>query len=344
MSAAETLGSTKSMILKSAVIGYGYWGANISRVISQNEHFSLDLICDLNQHSLNKALRPHPHCRVVGDFRKIADEIEVIAIATPTSSHYELAKYFLEKKKHVLVAKPLSKTLHEAEYLYQLAKSVGRVLFVDHTFVFHPAVRILKTMLPKIGCPFFVLSQRLNLGLYQPDVNVIYDLMPHDLSIVAYLFETEISPTHAYATAAAGLPQEDLAHCSFVSPRGLEGLITVSWLSPSKIRQFIIVGSNGVLLYDDVAVTEKIKYYDRGIDIKDLTNETSLRAYTSRISYRTGDLYSPAIPNSEALEFEIVEFYNAISNAAVRHSYNELNMKTMVSLDRILKMTAVKST
>jgi predicted dehydrogenase len=330
--------------LKSAVIGYGYWGANISRVISQNEHFSLDLICDVNRNSLNKGRKAHPHCRIVGDFRQIPDEIEVVAIVTPTSSHYELAKYFLEKNKHVLVAKPLTKTLNEAEHLYRLAKSADRVLFVDHTFVFHPAVRTLKTMLPKIGRPYFTLSQRLNLGLYQPDVNVIYDLMPHDLSILAYLFETEIFPTHAYATAAAGLPQEDLAHCSFVSPRGLEGLITVSWLSPSKIRQFTIVGSNGILSYNDVEVAEKIKYYDRGVDIKDLTNRTSLTAYTSRISYRTGDLYSPAIPNFEALEFEVVEFYNAISNANVQDAYNELNMNTMISLDRILTMLAAKST
>jgi predicted dehydrogenase len=328
--------------VKSALIGYGYWGTNIARAISQSDELSLEVICDSNSLALEKARKIYPQCRLIADFRDISDDIEIVAIISPTSSHFYLAEHFLKAGKHVLVSKPLAKSLDQAEHLSQLAKEVNRTLFVDHTFVFNPAVRELKHLLPKIGRPYFVLSQRLNLGLYQPDINVIYDLMPHDLSILAYLFETEIFPLHVNAIAAAGLPQEDLAHCHFVTALGFEGLITVSWLSPSKIREFTIVGSNGMLVYNDVEVAEKIKYYDRGIEVSDLADQSSLPVYTSRISYRSGDLYSPAIPNVEALTLELSEFHKAIFNDEVRSAYHRVNLRTMAALDRIIKMTIKK--
>jgi predicted dehydrogenase len=324
--------------LKTAVVGYGYWGKNIARVVSESEQFSLDIVCDSNESARRRAAKIHPHSRQISNLKEIPNDIAVVAIVTPADSHYSLARYFLSQGKHVLLAKPFASSLAEAEELAVIAKKSGRTIFVDHTFVFHPAVRKLKELLGRIGTPYFVLSQRLNLGLYQSDVNVIYDLMPHDLSILAYLFDDAIRPTNVQAIAAAGLPKEDLAHCSFEMANGPRGLVTVSWLSPSKIRQFIIVGSRGILSYDDVEVTEKVKFYDRGVDF-DLTNVESLAAYTSRISYRTGDLYSPAIPNTEALSFELQEFHRAILDPNVREEYQQISLNTMVGLERVVRMS-----
>jgi predicted dehydrogenase len=321
--------------LKVAVIGYGYWGRNIARVVSQSNDFILHTICDSNAGARDKAARVHSHVNLCERVEDIPSEVEVVAVITPADSHFELAQRFLKQGKHVLLTKPFTRTHEEAVELVRLAKSVDRTVFVDHTFVFNPAVRKLKEMLPRIGKPFFVISQRMNLGLYQPDVNVIYDLMPHDLSIICYLFDAKVKSAQNFALSAAGLPREDMAHSAFQLDNGVHGMVTVSWLSPFKIRQFLVVGSEGMLSYDDVAVSEKIKFYDRGVSMADLVNANTAEAYTSRISYRSGDLYSPAVANFEALDFEMREFRRAISDAGVREQYNDLNLAVMHSLMQV---------
>ena len=227
-----------------AVVGHGYWGKNITRVFSQSQDFQLHTICDARPEVRDSVARLYPATQQISDIEALDDDVEVVAIVTPTDSHYELAKHCLENDRHVLLTKPFTRYLWQTEELLELAEKRNRTVFADYTFVFNPAVRKLKEMLPRIGTPYFVLSQRLNLGLYQPDVNVVYDLMPHDLSILNYLFDRSLESANTTLVRAAGLPQEDLAHTSFTLEGNLQGHITVSWLSPYKVRQFYVVGSN----------------------------------------------------------------------------------------------------
>lgn len=323
--------------MNAALIGYGYWGKNIARVLAQSADFNLHTVCDSRPAALKTVEKLYPSARRISDHKEIGDDVGLVAIITPADSHHPLAKQFLERGKNVLLTKPFTTTLKEAEELLNIAEKKNLTVFVDHTFVFHPAVRKLKELLPKIGTPYFVTSQRLNLGLYQPDVNVIYDLMPHDLSIISYLFDEPIQKAQTSAFRSAGLPQEDLAHTSFELKNGAKCLVTASWLSPSKVRTFQIVGSKGMLVYDDTSHQEKIKFFDHGISIAELSDKPeSAAAYTTRISYRYGDLHSPAVPNTEALGFEMSELARAIADKSVRAEYNRLNWNVMQALDLIL--------
>jgi predicted dehydrogenase len=323
-----------------ALVGYGYWGKNIARVFSESSDFDLEYICDQNTKNLEKAKKLYPSTRMIPTIDEISPDVDVVAIITPADTHFPLAKKFLTEGKHVLVTKPFTKNYAEAQELVALAKKMNRTIFVDHTFFFNAAVRRLKEHLHRIGTPYFVVAQRMNLGLYQPDVNVIYDLMPHDLSILAYLFDDGIKRCTAEAFKVANLPQEDLASTSFEMTNGIKGTISVSWLAPSKIRQFIIVGSKGMVSYDDGSWSEKLKFYDTSLDVSELTNTSNSAMYTQRISYRSGDMYSPAVPNQEALTLEMKEFAEAIRNPQKAEYYNQLNLRVMESLDRILTSCA----
>lgn len=326
-----------SVPLRAAVVGYGYWGKNIARVIDGSDAFSLDFVCDVSEASRHRASKAHRHATCVATIDELPmDAYDAVAIVTPTDSHYPLARQCLEARKHVLVTKPFARTEAQAEELVRLARANDVCVFVDHTFVFNPAVRTLKELLPRVGTPYFVLGQRLNLGLFQPDVNVLYDLMPHDVSIITYLFDRPIERAVTSAFCSAGLEQEDIAHSTFEMGGNVKGLITVSWLAPAKIRQFIIVGSDGMLSYDDVAVSEKVRVYDRGISLAELSNPAAALAYTARISYRSGDMYSPALPNTEALESEMREFAASIHDRDTRARYERLNLDIMAGLQRIL--------
>jgi len=272
--------------MKVALIGYGYWGKNIARNFSLSSKFELHTICDLDENNLENAKRMFPSVNVTNDYKMISDDVDVVAPIVPVDHHYFFADYFLEKGKHVLLTKPFTKQIDQTIKLIEKADRKGLTIFADHTFIFNPAVRKMKEMLPKIGTPYIVLSSRLNLGLYQPDVNVVYDLMPHDLSIISFLFDGNITSATTNSFSAAGLPHEDFAQTSIEFDNKVKAFVTVSWLSPYKIRDFIIVGSEGMINYDDNQVTEKIKFYNRGVDLKDLQAGASEIGYTARISYK----------------------------------------------------------
>ena len=323
--------------MKAALIGYGYWGKNIARNIAQSEHFELDTICDLNQNSLAKADKIHPGVNLTTDYTTISDEIEIVAPIVPVDLHFKFADYFLDQNKHVLLTKPFTKTYEEAQMLIDKANSKGLTIFADHTFIFNPAVRKIKELLPKLGDVFFVISSRLNLGLYQPDVNVVYDLMPHDLSIINYLFESDVESATTSSFNAAGLPQEDFAQTSIIFENDLKAFINVSWLSPFKVRDFIIIGSEGMISYNDNSPDEKVKFYNKKIKMKDLINTNEELSYTTRINYKTGDLFVPHLGQQEALSLEMEEFYKAINNKEVRDFYNSITLKTMNSLEKVVQ-------
>lgn len=322
--------------MKVALLGYGYWGKNIARNFSLSSKFELHTICDLDKKNLEMAKKMFPSVNVTDDFKQISDDVDVVAPIVPVDHHYFFADYFLEKGKHVLLTKPFTKKIDETIKLIEKADRKGLTIFADHTFIFNPAVRKMKEMLPKIGTPYIVLSSRLNLGLYQPDVNVVYDLMPHDLSIISYLFDGNIKTATTNSFSAAGLPHEDFAHSSIEYDNNVKAFVTVSWLSPYKIRDFIIVGSEGMISYDDNQVTEKIKFYNRGVDLKDLQAGSSEIGYTARISYKSGDSISPAIEGTEALKLEMDEFYKAIHDPQIRHYYNQITMRTMRALSLVI--------
>ena len=320
-----------------ALVGYGYWGKNIARNFSQNPKFNLHTICDLDAANLNAASLLYPNCRLINDYKEIGDDVDIVALIVPVHLHYPLADHFLDAGKHVLLTKPFTQNIEQTENLIRKAKENNLTVFADHTFVFNPAVRKLKELLPKVGDPYLVMSSRLNLGLYQPDVNVIYDLMPHDLSIINYLFNTEILSAETTSFSAAGLPQEDFAQSSLVFENGVRAFVTVSWLSPYKIRDFIVVGSEGMLSYDDNQVTEKVKFYDKGVDISELIPGSKKINYTAKLNYKAGDSFSPAINGVEALKFEFDELLLAIEDKKVRDFYDAVTLRTMRSLDKVIK-------
>lgn len=321
--------------LPTAVIGYGYWGKNLARVFARSHDFNLTTIVDSSPEARNLAKHHYPHVRIVASVEEMNPDTAVVVLATPVSTHYQLAKKSLLDGKHVLLTKPATPSYGETAELFQIADSKGTTLFIDHTFVFNPAVKAIKDLLPRIGEPYFWSSQRLNLGTYQADISVVHDLMPHDLSILCFLFPGTLAWSQGTAFQAAKLPQADTASINFKMTNGLRGTSSISWLAPSKIRQILIVGSQGMIVYDDVAVSEKVKLYDKGISLKDITDVSSLQSYTARISYRAGDMYSPAIPNYEALEEEVKEFKRAIESSERREYYNTLNLNITKSLDTI---------
>ena len=323
-------------MMKVALVGYGYWGKKYCKKFFSKSKFNLHTICDLDQQNLNNASLLYPNCQMISNYKEIGDDVDIVALIVPVHLHYPLADYFLDQGKHVLLTKPFTQNIEETESLLKKAKSKNLTVFADHTFVFNPAVRKLKELLPKIGDPYLVMSSRLNLGLYQPDVNVIYDLMPHDLSIINYLFNTEILSAETTSFSAAGLPQEDFAQSSLVFENGIRAFVTVSWLSPYKIRDFIVVGSEGMLSYDDNQVTEKVKFYDKGVDISELIPGAKKLNYTARLNYKAGDSFSPAINGVEALKFEFDELLLAINDEKVRDFYDAVTLRTMRSLDKVI--------
>lgn len=324
------------MAIRIAVIGFGYWGKNIARVLRSCPDFSLTAICDTTEKARARARALYPDIRVTDSLQSCEESFDAVAIVTPVGTHLSLSQEYLSKGKHVLMSKPCCTSFQDARNIFDLSTKYDRCLFVDHTFVFNPAVRALKELLPRIGKPLYISSQRLNLGLFQNDVNVIWDLMPHDLSIISYLLQKKLSSAQTFAYRTAALPQEDTAHSSFMLEDGTPGAITVSWLAPAKIRELLIIGQDGMLSYDDVAVAAKVKLYTSGISFSEEDIKKDRSSYAAKVNYRVGDLFSPAISTAEALEFEMTEFAAAIHVPTKRAFYSNLALDTMRGLQVVV--------
>lgn len=297
-----------------AVTGYGYWGPNLARNFAQTPGACLAAICDLSEANLAKAKSLYPNTALTTDFDAlIADPgIDAVVIATPVSTHAPLAVKALEAGKHVLVEKPLAESSAEAKRVVDAAKAAGKVLLVDHTFVYMGAVQKVRDLIQsgELGDLYFFDSVRVNLGLFQHDVSVIWDLAVHDLSIAGYWLPG--APKAVSCTAAAhvdGLPH-DVAYLTLIYDNNLIAHIHVNWLSPIKLRTMLVGGSNKMVVFDDLDPVEKIKVYDRGIVKKeDLvgTNQVPL-AYR-----RTGDIWMPQFDMTEALKVEAQHFVRCIT-------------------------------
>jgi predicted dehydrogenase len=296
-----------------AVIGLGYWGPNLVRNFNAALGSDLRACCDLDSQRGRSLVRSYPEIRFTEDIETIlADsEIDAVAIATPVDTHYALAKAALNAGKCVLLEKPMCSSVEEAEELVELARRTGLVLMVDHTFIYNPAVRKMKEVVDsgQLGELLFIDSVRINLGLFQRDVNVIWDLAPHDLSIAHYLVGRQPRSLSAFGAAHAGNSIESIAYLNLDFGEGLIANFHVNWLSPVKIRQTLLGGRNRSLIYNDLEPTEKIKIYDSGITVRCDNLEDRRRQL---IDYRTGDIWAPHIAQQEPLRTMVGHFIECI--------------------------------
>ncbi|HTX68651.1 MAG TPA: Gfo/Idh/MocA family oxidoreductase [Thermoleophilia bacterium] len=294
-----------------ALVGYGYWGPNLLRNYMELPGVTVRSVCDRRPEVLQKAQTRYPSVTVTVDLADVLadDDVDAVVIATPVRTHFPIAMAALEAGKHVFVEKPITDDSLHARRLVDLAADRSLVLMVGHTFVFSPPVRRVKELIDagELGDIYFVTTQRVNLGLHQKDVSVIWDLAPHDLSILYYwLDETAESVTvMSRACIRADIPDVAFINLRFAS--GVVAEIQASWLSPVKLRRTIVVGSKKMLVYDDTESVEKVKIYDHGVDFKDPTDFGEFQ-----LSYRTGDIVAPKIPGIEPLWLEAQHFIESV--------------------------------
>lgn len=297
-------------MVKIGVIGYGYWGPNIVRNFSGHQDCKVEMVCDKSQGALARVLGRHPGVRVTTDADEVvmSSDIDAVAIVTPVSYHYELAKKALENGKHVFVEKPFTATSEQAEELIELAERKNLQIMVDHTFLFTGAVRKIKQLIDDgtVGSLYYYDSTRVNLGLFQHDVNVLWDLAPHDLAIMDYLLG--LKPELVVATGGAHVNSlENIAYLTVYFPNNVLAHINVNWLSPVKVRTTLIGGQKKMLVWNDLDPAEKLRVYDKGADLK-----TQQGVYQALVSYRTGDMWAPKIEELEALQIETRYFLDCI--------------------------------
>lgn len=302
--------------MTSAVIGYGYWGPNLVRNFRSLTDSTVKYVCDLDLTRLAKAEQEHPGVEGILDAEMIyADpSVDVVAIATPLSSHYRLAKAALEAGKHVFVEKPLAASSVQAMELSDLATRKHLVLQVDHTYVYSSAARKIRELITggDIGQILYVDSVRVNLGLFQEHHSVIWDLAPHDISIMMYILDERVRAVSAVAVAHYGEFGQfpNMAYLTLYFESGVVGHVHVNWLAPVKVRRMMIGGTSRMLLWDDVEPDEKVRLYEKSIAI-DITRE---ERYQSLLQYRLGDMIAPRLENDEALRVEVSEFLSSINN------------------------------
>lgn len=294
------------------LIGFGYWGPNLARNFSHNPNMRLNAICDFSESRREVAQNFYPNADILSDTKSIFDnnDIDAVSIATPVSTHYELAKQALLAGKHVWLEKPITETVSQAEELIELAQKINKVLFVDHTFVYTGAVRKMKEIIEsnELGDIVYFDSTRINLGLFQQDIDVIWDLAPHDLSIMDYLIPLKKLSVSATGLDYNGNGLNPKSMLTIYMENNVVANINVSWLSPVKIRQTLIGGSKKMILYDDTHPDEKVKVYDKGVDIYDTKEDI----YRLNVQYRVGDMHVPKLESHEALALEAEHFADCI--------------------------------
>jgi predicted dehydrogenase len=295
-----------------AVIGAGYWGPNLMRNFVACPDTRLIAACDLDSRRLEKILANYPGVEAVTDLDHLLSmkDIDAVAIATPVGTHHPIGMAALDAGKHVLIEKPMAASVQEAEELIDKANQQGRTLMVDHTFIFSSPIRTIRKIVDsgELGDIYFVDSVRINLGLFQPDVNVVWDLAPHDLSIVDHVIGRLPRSLSTFGADHTGSGMEDIAYLNLDFGDGLLAAFHVNWLSPMKIRHFLIGGSRKSLVYNDLLPAEKIKVYDRQISV-------SQDAEAKRgvlIDYRIGDIWSPHIEQMEPLAAVVQHFAECI--------------------------------
>ena len=298
--------------LKVGVIGYGYWGPNLARNIAQCPDTSLWAIADLSSKRLASARDLFPLTTLTTDYRDLFRDadLDAVFIATPPESHHDLVIEALESGKHVLVEKPLATSVEDAEEMAAVAERCGRVLAVDHTFLFTGAVRRMKQYFERgeVGDVYYYDSIRINLGLFNHETNVIWDLAPHDLSIMLHLLDQPVRRISAFGARHVDTNVENIAYLTLEFDSALLAHFHVNWLAPAKVRRTIIGGSKKMFVYDDGEASEKLRVYDSGAHLCD-SREDMYRAF---VEYRTGDVVAPRLDKTEALAAETAHFARAV--------------------------------
>ena len=300
-------------MIKIGLIGFGYWGPNLARNFHFNPDLELTAVCDLSADRLKTACKHCPYvtcCDNIDDFFGIMD-MDAIAIATPVGTHCELTRRAIESGRHVWLEKPMTEAVEQGRELIGLAKKKKKVLLVDHTFVYTGAVRKIKELIRKgeLGHIIYYDSTRVNLGLFQQDVNVIWDLAPHDISILDYLMPFDkmaVSATGSHYYGNGVMPK---ALLTIYMAADVIAHINVSWVSPVKIRQTLIGGSLKMVVYDDTHPSEKVRIYDKGV-VLEITKE---ELYHMQVQYRVGDMWAPKLDDREALSLEIEHFVDCLT-------------------------------
>jgi predicted dehydrogenase len=318
-------------MIKFGVIGYGYWGPNVVRNLDLMDKAEVVAVCDKSPTSRKRVQKAYPGVRVTSDSAELmtSKDLDAIAVITPVWTHYELTKAALEHGKHVFVEKPFTSSAAQAEELITLAAKKNLKIMVDHTFLFTGAVKKIRQLLKEgaLGNLYYYDSTRVNLGLFQHDVNVIWDLAPHDLSIIDHLI-TE-SPEALVATGQTHLNGfEDVAFITLYFPNKIIAHINVNWLSPVKVRTTLIGGEKKMLVWNDLEVDEKIKIYDKGIDV---TNQQGL--YKMLVNYRSGDMWSPQVEQIEALHDELAYFVDCIAHDKIPFNDGEAGLRIVKMLE-----------
>jgi predicted dehydrogenase len=315
------------------IVGYGYWGPNLVRNFSEAVETRVVAVCDLRADSLALVGRRYPAIRTTADFSELLADpaIDAIAVATPVRSHFDLALAALQAGKHVLLEKPMTETAEQARRLIEVAERRNLVLMVDHTFVYTPAVRKIRDLVAadELGKIYYYDSIRVNLGLFQHDVNVIWDLAIHDFSILDYILAEH--PVAVSANGVCAVPQspESIAYISLFFASGTIAHINVNWLAPVKVRQILIGGNRKMIVYNELEPSEKVRIYDKGVTLTDDPN----RIYQLRVGYRAGDMWAPQLSNREGLAIEVEHFVDCITNGRIPETDGRVGMRVVELLE-----------
>jgi predicted dehydrogenase len=314
------------------IIGYGYWGPNLARCFAETEGCRLAAIADTSSDALARAGRRHPAVDLFEDWRRLVrhPRVDAVVIATPVRNHYELAYAALVAGKHVLVEKPMTQTSQQAEDLIETAARRGLMLMVDHTFVYTGAVQKLRELIAagELGRIYYYDSTRVNLGLFQTDVNVIWDLAVHDLAILNYILDDDPAAVSANGASHVGGP-ENMAHVTLYYASGAIANLAVNWLAPVKVRQTLVGGSRKMVIYDDLEPSEKVKVYDRGIKISSEPEEVR----SMRVDYRIGDMWAPRLATKEALLTEAEHFIACVRHGTTPVTDGRMGMRVVEALE-----------
>ena len=314
------------------IIGYGYWGPNLVRNFIVQKECKIKAVADLSYKRLENLLQSYPYIKAVLDADEIINdpEIDAIVIATPVFTHFPLARKALLKGKHVLLEKPMASSVNECESLIELSLQKNLVLMVDHTFLYTGAVEKIKEIIDSntLGNIKYLDSTRINLGLFQPDINVLWDLAPHDLSILRYLYDAK-----PYSINATGISHtvngiENIAFITINYPSGFIAHLNCSWTSPVKVRMMMIGGDKKMIIYNDVEPTEKIKIYDTAYDYK--TDDDKKQVL---VDYRVGDIFIPKISNKEALASVAHDFITSIIENKIPRSSDTIGLDIVKILE-----------
>ena len=329
-------------MIKAGVIGYGYWGPNLVRNFMEAPGATVAAVCDLRTERLAPLQLRYPTIKTVKDTSELFNDpsLDAIVIATPVASHFELAMAALRADKHVLVEKPLAANSEQSLQLIAEASRRQRVLMVDHTFVYTAAVRKIRELINSnaLGDIYYYDAVRVNLGLFQHDVNVIWDLAIHDLSIMDYVL-----PQKAVAVSATGISHipgqpENVAYITLFFDNPQIAHVHVNWLTPVKVRHTLIGGSEKMILYDDLEPSEKVKIYDKGVTI----SQSPEAVYEMLVSYRSGDMWAPRLDATEALQTEALHFIDCIENQTQPETDGQAGLRLVRTVEAAEKSLRAK--